>query len=401
VGTCGAADYTYDAENRMVTAGGYTYVYDGDGKRVKKFNGSTGRLYWTGVGADAIQESDLSFGSLERYVFFGGKRIARRLWTGAVQYYFADHLGTSRVVTNATGGQLDDQDFYPYGAIVPGGTSTSGQNYKFTGKERDGESGLDYFIARHYGSNWGRFLQADEFSGGPVDAFSSSDPLPPGPLPYADITNPQSMNKYAYTYNNPMIYTDPDGHSVWTKLAKVVLKGGDVASVVASAKEDVKKVFDSNASILDRVEAAGRAGSEFLPFSASDAEEVGTLAGETLAAADESGGFVALAQKTYQTYTKTNPETGEVYSGKTSGTGTPQENVTKRDRSHHRTKDGFGPAKLDKSSKSADAISGREQLLHEHYKKKGKSGNQRNPVGRNNPNYKKYVKKALELFGVI
>jgi hypothetical protein len=47
-----------------------------------------------------------------------------------------------------------------------------------------------------------------------VDAFSASDPLPPGPLPYADITNPQSLNKYTYTYNNPLKYVDPHGHDV-------------------------------------------------------------------------------------------------------------------------------------------------------------------------------------------
>jgi RHS repeat-associated protein len=70
-----------------------------------------------------------------------------------------------------------------------------------SGKERDSESGLDYFIARHYASTLGRFLQPDEFTGGPVDAFSSSDPLPPGPLPYAEITNPNSLNKYSYTWN--------------------------------------------------------------------------------------------------------------------------------------------------------------------------------------------------------
>ena len=45
-----------------------------------------------------------------------------------------------------------------------------------------------------------------------MDAFSSSDPLPPGPLPYALITNPQSLNKYAYTWNNPLSFVDPDGH---------------------------------------------------------------------------------------------------------------------------------------------------------------------------------------------
>ena len=45
-----------------------------------------------------------------------------------------------------------------------------------------------------------------------MDVFSSNDPLPPGPLPYADINNPRSLNKYTYTYNNPIRYTDPNGH---------------------------------------------------------------------------------------------------------------------------------------------------------------------------------------------
>ncbi len=72
-----------------------------------------------------------------------------------------------------------------------------------------------------------------------------------------------------------------------------------------------------------------------------------------------SGGKV----KTYQTYTKTNPQTGEVYSGRTSGYGTPTENVRARDRGHHMNDNGFGPAVLDKSSTNYNAIRGREQLL--------------------------------------
>jgi RHS repeat-associated protein len=259
VGTCGSADYTYDAENRMVTAGGVTYTYDGDGRRVKKSNG---KLYWYASGLDAIAESDLAGNNMEESVFFQGKRVARRKTNGAVEYYFADHLGTSRVVTNATGGLLDDQDFYPYGAIVPGGSSTSGQNYKFTGKERD-ESGLDYFIARHYGSNWGRFLQPDEFTGGPVDAFSSSDPLPPGPLPYAEATNPQSLNKYGYTYGNPLRYVDPDGHGVLDKVLKV-LNGADIAATVLEVRQKVATVFDSGATIGQRAKAALQVASEFV-----------------------------------------------------------------------------------------------------------------------------------------
>ena len=82
--------------------------------------------------------------------------------------------------------------YYPFGGERVFTDTLADQNYKFTSKERDFESAsqLDYFVARHYAWRLGRFLQADEFAGGPVDAFSSNDPLPPGPLPYADITNP-------------------------------------------------------------------------------------------------------------------------------------------------------------------------------------------------------------------
>jgi RHS repeat-associated protein len=64
---------------------------------------------------------------------------------------------------------------------------------KFTGKERDFESGLDYFEARHYASALGRFMQPDEFPGGPVDLFDIDDPASQA-LPYADINDPQSLN---------------------------------------------------------------------------------------------------------------------------------------------------------------------------------------------------------------
>ena len=63
----------------------------------------------------------------------------------------------------------------------------------FTGKERDAESGLDYFGARYYGSAMGRFTSPD-----------------PKMFPH-DLTDPQSWNKYGYTRNNPLRYTDPDG----------------------------------------------------------------------------------------------------------------------------------------------------------------------------------------------
>ncbi|HEX3569850.1 MAG TPA: RHS repeat-associated core domain-containing protein [Acidobacteriaceae bacterium] len=68
-----------------------------------------------------------------------------------------------------------------------------------TGKERDTESGLDYFGARYYGFNMGRFMSPDW--------SAQADPVP-----YANLENPQSLNLYAYVGNNPLRFADPDGH---------------------------------------------------------------------------------------------------------------------------------------------------------------------------------------------
>ncbi|MBX3278279.1 MAG: hypothetical protein KF868_09780, partial [Acidobacteria bacterium] len=82
-----------------------------------------------------------------------------------------------------------------------------------TGYERDGETGLDFAQARYYSNAQGRFTSPDEFSGGPEEVFGpgrSSDEKQA--LPYADIFNPQSLNKYQYCLNNPLRYIDPEGH---------------------------------------------------------------------------------------------------------------------------------------------------------------------------------------------
>jgi RHS repeat-associated protein len=93
------------------------------------------------------------------------------------------------------------------------GVVNDGVRQKFTQKERDNETGLDYFLARYYSSVQGRFTSPDEFAGGPdrVGILGSGDSEKQA-LPYAEITNPQSLNKYQYTYNNPLNFTDSDGH---------------------------------------------------------------------------------------------------------------------------------------------------------------------------------------------
>ncbi len=87
-------------------------------------------------------------------------------------YYLADHLGSTRAVTNSSGAACYEADFLPYGTEnTPASFSdTCSTNYKFTGYERDPEtaggtsSGNDYAFARYYNSRMGRFLSKRSFS---------------------------------------------------------------------------------------------------------------------------------------------------------------------------------------------------------------------------------------------
>ncbi len=99
-------------------------------------------------------------------------------------------LGTAQVMTDATGLIQQESDYYPFGGerVI---TNTVDNRYKFTGKERDVESGLDHSPFRQYSSNLGRWLSPDPKRG--------------------KVGNPQSLNRYAYALNNACSATDPLG----------------------------------------------------------------------------------------------------------------------------------------------------------------------------------------------
>jgi RHS repeat-associated protein len=134
-------------------------------------------------------------------VFFNGERVARvGQPNNYPRYYFSDHLNSTDIVTNTTGGIIRESDYVPYGGeVVISGTDPN--RYKFTGEERDPESGLDDFDARFYSSPFGRFMTPDWA-------------LKPIAVPYANFGNPQSLNLYSYVQNNPTALGDPDGHDI-------------------------------------------------------------------------------------------------------------------------------------------------------------------------------------------
>ncbi len=197
--------YTWNAEGKTKSAASVSYTYDGDGNRVQKSNG---KIYWYGGKSEILSESDTNGNITDEYVLFGGRRVAHRIVSGnSFYYYVEDLLGTTRVITTSTGTKCYDGDFYPFGGERTPYTNTCTQNYKFTGKERDAESGLDNFTARYDSSSIGRFMSPD-------------------PLPWLDwqrgnkeergefedfISNPQNFNMYSYVNNNPLNKTDPTG----------------------------------------------------------------------------------------------------------------------------------------------------------------------------------------------
>lgn len=113
---------------------------------------------------------------------------------GAVNilYYHTDHLGSTNVTTNQNGEVVSQAVYYPYGSLrhqhqaKPG--SVIDVNYLFSDKEQDKESGLQYFEARYYHSDIGRFISLDN---------------------WAD--NVEVTGAYSYAINNPLKFIDPNG----------------------------------------------------------------------------------------------------------------------------------------------------------------------------------------------
>ncbi len=196
-------NYSFDQENRITGAAGYTYTYDGDGNRVRKSNGNlaaNGTLYWY-MSPGVVAETDLAGTSKSEYIFFDGDRVARRdgvNGAGGVFYYFSDHLKTASIITDSAGTIKADSDYYPWGGELQFVANDS-NDYKFTGKKRDAETGLDYFGARYYSNGLGRWVSAD-WSATPV------------PVPYADLHDPQTLNLYQFVGGNPASKSDLDGH---------------------------------------------------------------------------------------------------------------------------------------------------------------------------------------------
>lgn len=183
--------FSYDSENRLTilrrnATDIYTMTYDGDGKRVKSYYHPTGTSHYF-----VNQYVEIRNGSIVKQYYADSTQIALQESSG-VYYLLTDHLGSTSVTVNASGTIVGEQRYKPFGddAFTSGDLKT---DKRFTGQYEVAAMDLYYFNARYYNPVSGRFAQAD------------------GIVP--NITNPQSLNRYSYTLNNPLKYTDPSGNT--------------------------------------------------------------------------------------------------------------------------------------------------------------------------------------------
>jgi RHS repeat-associated protein len=157
---------TYDAENRLVgiTQGEdvlATYTYDGNGNRVKAWV-SSGSLTTAYIGN--YFEWSGSTGTMKKYYYASGQRVAMRTGTinSVLNYLLGDHLGSTSITTDSSGGRTAELRYYPWGGSRYA-YQTTPTTYRYTG-QREAEIGLYYYGARFYDPALGRFNQADNFT---------------------------------------------------------------------------------------------------------------------------------------------------------------------------------------------------------------------------------------------
>jgi RHS repeat-associated protein len=195
--TYGAFTLGYDAENRntsttSTSSGSGSFVYDGEGRRVKKM--------WTPYG-DTTVTTYFVYNALGQLAAEYSSEAPAS--TGA-SWIFTDMLGSVRAITSESQSVEECYDYEPFGRMLSASDNGRGSlgcfqanpdnsviAQKFTSKERDAETGLDFFGARYFSAAQGRFTSPDIA----------------GPR----LNDPQSLNRYNYTRNNPLKRVDPDG----------------------------------------------------------------------------------------------------------------------------------------------------------------------------------------------
>lgn len=195
----GTYTFTYDAENRLLTASktglSASYSYDPVGRRTQKSGTGVTQTFYLSDGTDEIAEYDTSSNVINRYVPGPtiDELVARVTGTGTKTFFHTDKQGSVVAMSDTTGAMAEGPYTYdPYGNCMSGGSScsTAAIAYRFTGQRFDTETGCYYYRTRYYcpdDKRGGRFLQTD------LVGYTAD------------------LNLHTYVGNDPTNRTDPSG----------------------------------------------------------------------------------------------------------------------------------------------------------------------------------------------
>lgn len=182
----GVNTMTYDAENRVVSAPGTTYAYDGVGHRVQKIPTKGTPTTYVFSGDRVI--SEYAGSSLSAEYIFRAHALTAEYNSGILTYHGRDPLSV-RLSMDSNGNKSGEQGHFPFGESWYNSNSTT--KWHFTAYERDSESGNDHATFRYHVNRLGRFSS--------FDAIRSRR------------QTPQALNRYTYSTNDPINRSDPSG----------------------------------------------------------------------------------------------------------------------------------------------------------------------------------------------
>jgi RHS repeat-associated protein len=212
--------YLYDYANRLIALGvggaTTTYGYDWAGNRVSQTGTTTTYLYpfkWYSVASST--GSGAKYATTTDYVFNGDTLLAtvdqqtasgNATGTAKTRYVHPDHLGSTNVVTDENDNVVQTLDYYPYGSTRISTATSTRERRQYIGQFAD-DSSLSYLNARYYEGSRGQFL--------------SQDPIFLGDPKQQTLQDPQSLNVYSFSEDNPITKSDPNGKLSTLALAPV------------------------------------------------------------------------------------------------------------------------------------------------------------------------------------
>ncbi|MEU4743932.1 RHS repeat-associated core domain-containing protein [Actinosynnema sp. NPDC023658] len=294
----------WDAEGHLakVTRGGSAteFVYDADGERLLRRDPAGTTVYLDGQELRVARSTGVK--SATRYYRFGDQTVATRDSAG-LTWLAGDHQGTSQIAVNSVNLQVSRRWQTPFGGARGGAAAFPGER-GFVGGTNDPSTGLVHLGAREYDPALGRFLSVDSL---------------------LTMNDPQTMNGYTYSDNNPLTYADPSGRSLWGRVFGAISTFASIGALIPGpigmvfcAVAVVSSVADAVISVKD-----GHYGTAVLDGISAVTGIYGKALGFAIKGADKALRAASVAEESASTASRVVEGASKGLDGAALGTATP------------------------------------------------------------------------------